>query len=61
MHIVEPEIFKFMHEGIYSMIDLYLKLAKDHDIYTLKHDEGYWIDMGTPESLNYVRKFLLMM
>jgi len=60
MHIVEPEIFNFMHDGIYSMIDLYLKLAREHDIYTLKHDEGYWIDMGTPESLEYVRKFLLM-
>jgi NDP-sugar pyrophosphorylase family protein len=58
MHIVEPEIFNYMHEGIYSMIDLYLKLAKEHQIYTLKHDEGYWIDVGTPESLDYVRKLL---
>ena len=58
MHIVEPEIFDYMHEGIYSMIDLYLKLAKEHPIYTLKHDEGYWIDVGTPESLDYVRKLL---
>ena len=60
MHIVEPEIFDYMNEGIYSMIDLYLKLAREHNIYTLKHDEGYWIDIGTPESLDYVRKFLLM-
>jgi len=59
MHIVEPEIFDYMNEGIYSMIDLYLKLAKDHNIFTLKHDEGYWIDVGTPESLDYVRKLLL--
>lgn len=59
MHIVEPEIFNYMHEGIYSMIDLYLELATDHKIYTLKHDEGYWIDVGTPESLDYVRKLLL--
>jgi NDP-sugar pyrophosphorylase family protein len=58
MHIVEPEIFNYMHEGIYSMIDLYLKLASEHNIYTLKHDEGYWIDIGTPESLDYVRKLL---
>lgn len=58
MHIVEPEIFKYMHEGIYSMIDLYLELAANHNIYTLKHDEGYWIDVGTPESLDYVRGFL---
>jgi NDP-sugar pyrophosphorylase family protein len=55
MHIAEPEIFNYMHDGIYSMIDLYLKLAADHDIYTLLHDEGYWIDVGTPESLDYVR------
>jgi NDP-sugar pyrophosphorylase family protein len=55
MHIVEPEIFNYMQEGIYSMIDLYLKLAADNKIYTLLHDEGYWIDVGTPESLEYVR------
>ena len=59
IHIVEPEIFNYMHEGIYSMIDLYLDLAVKHKIYTLKHDEGYWIDVGTPESLDYVRKLLL--
>jgi N-acetyl-alpha-D-muramate 1-phosphate uridylyltransferase len=58
IHIVEPEIFNYMSEGIYTMVDLYLKLAPEHDIFTLKHDEGYWIDMGTPESLEYVRKLL---
>jgi MurNAc alpha-1-phosphate uridylyltransferase len=58
MHIVEPKIFEYMHEGIYSMIDLYLKLAREHPIYTLKHNEGYWIDVGTPESLDYVRHLL---
>jgi NDP-sugar pyrophosphorylase family protein len=59
MHIVEPEILNYMHEGVYSMITLYLKLASEHKIYTLKHDEGYWIDVGTPESLEYVRKLFL--
>jgi NDP-sugar pyrophosphorylase family protein len=59
MHIVEPEIFNYMTEGIYTMIDLYLRLAGEHKIYTHKHDEGYWVDAGTPESLEYVRKLLL--
>lgn len=59
IHIVEPEIFSYMYEGIYSMVTLYLKLAREHNIYTLKHDEGYWIDIGTPESLDYVRKLLM--
>ena len=56
MHVAEPEIFNYMNEGIYSMVTLYLKLAAEHNIYTLEHDKGYWIDLGTPESLEYVRK-----
>jgi NDP-sugar pyrophosphorylase family protein len=58
MHIVEPEIFNYMHEGIYSMITLYLNLLPKHSVYTLKHDDGYWVDVGTPESLAYVRDLL---
>lgn len=58
MHIVEPEIFNYMKDGKYSMIDLYLELAADHKIHSLKHDEGYWVDIGTPESLERVRKLL---
>ena len=58
MHIVEPEIFNYMSEGIYTMITLYLSLAAEHNIYTLRRDEGYWVDVGTPESLEYVRKLL---
>ena len=58
IHIAEPEIFRYMQEGIYSMIKLYLKLAEDHNIYTLRHDDGYWVDIGTPDRLEYVRKLL---
>jgi N-acetyl-alpha-D-muramate 1-phosphate uridylyltransferase len=58
MHIVEPEIFNYMTEGIYTMIDLYLRLAAEHKIYTMRHDDGYWVDVGTPESLEHVRKLL---
>ena len=58
LHIVEPEIFNYMEEGIYSLIDLYLRLASELKIFTLKHDEGYWVDVGTPESLEYVRELL---
>jgi NDP-sugar pyrophosphorylase family protein len=58
MHIVEPEIFNYMYEGIYTLVELYLNLAGKHKIYTLTDDNGYWIDMGRAESLVYVRKFL---
>jgi NDP-sugar pyrophosphorylase family protein len=58
MHIAEPEIFSYMQPGIYSMIDLYLRLASEHRIFSLKHDDGYWVDVGTPESLDHVRGLL---
>jgi NDP-sugar pyrophosphorylase family protein len=58
IHIAEPEIFRYMQEGIYSMTKLYLKLAEDHNIYTLRHNDGYWVDIGTPDRLEYVRKLL---
>jgi NDP-sugar pyrophosphorylase family protein len=58
MHIVEPEIFNYMHEGKYTMTDLYLKLAGAHNIFTFRDDSGYWGDIGTPESLEYIRNIL---
>jgi NDP-sugar pyrophosphorylase family protein len=59
MHIVEPEIFKYMYAGVYTMTTLYLKLAADHKIFTFLDDSGYWGDIGTPESLDYVRALIL--
>jgi NDP-sugar pyrophosphorylase family protein len=58
VHVMEPEIFNYMKEGIYTFTTLYLELAEKHNIYTFKHDDGYWIDIGTPESLEHARKLL---
>ena len=55
MHIVEPEIFKYLYEGVYSIVDIYLSLAREHNIFTSKDDDGYWVDIGTPESLERAR------
>lgn len=57
LHIVEPEIFNYMDEGVYTMTTQYLKLAGEHNIYTYRHDEGFWADIGTPENLDQVRKY----
>ncbi len=56
MHIVEPEIFNYMEEGIYTMTDLYLSVAGEKNVFTYLDDSGYWGDIGTPESLEYARK-----
>ncbi len=56
MHIIDPEIFNYMSDGIYSMTPLYLRLASFHKIYTLLSDSGYWFNTGTPEILAEVRR-----
>jgi NDP-sugar pyrophosphorylase family protein len=58
IHIINPEIFKHMEEGVYSLTPLYLRLAKSYKIFTYSHDNGFWADIGTPENLEYVRKYM---
>lgn len=58
IHLIDPEIFKFLYEGVYSMTSVYLQLMNSHRINTYRYDEGYWYDIGTPENLEMVRKFL---
>ena len=58
IHIIDPEIFKYMTEGVYTMISLYLKLSSAHDIYTYRDNTGYWANVGTPEILQEVREML---
>ncbi len=58
LHIINPEIFKYMKAGKYTMTDVYLQLASDHDIYTYRYDSGYWGDIGTPENLEKIREML---
>lgn len=58
VQIIDPAIFRYMKEGIYTVIDLYLELAATGRIFTLRKDEGYWFNVGTPENLENVRTFL---
>lgn len=58
IHIIEPAIFNYLTEGIYSMTSVYLDLAAEHKIYTFKSNDGYWFDIGTPENLESARSFL---
>jgi NDP-sugar pyrophosphorylase family protein len=58
IQIIEPEIFKYMKDGIYTVVSLYLELAAAHNIYTYRCDDGYWFNVGTPENLESVRRFL---
>jgi NDP-sugar pyrophosphorylase family protein len=58
IHIVDPLIFGYMKEGVYSMTALYLQLASSHNIFTFRHDSDFWIDIGTPDKLDEAREML---
>ncbi len=58
IHIINPEIFRYMTEGVYTSTALYLQLASSHSIYTCLSDGGFWANVGTPEILEEVRAHL---
>lgn len=52
MHIIEPAIFPFIHqEGAFSIIDVYLHLAREHLIQAYPHTNDLWLDVGKPENI----------
>ncbi len=59
IQIIDPQIFKYMKNGIYTVVSLYLQLAASHTIFTYRHNDGYWFNVGTPENLENVRTFLI--
>ncbi len=60
IHIVQPEIFKMMPENErFSIIDLYLELAKTRKIMAFYDDSDLWIDVGKPEELEAARKIFV--
>ena len=57
IHIVQPEIFKLMpQEDKFSIIDLYLELAKTHVIKGYLDNSDIWMDLGKPEELAKARQ-----
>lgn len=47
IHVVSPEIFKYKPpEEIFSIVDWYLELAKNHKISGFGHDNSFWLDVG---------------
>lgn len=56
-HIIDPEIFRYMTDGIYTMTALYLHLAESHIINTYLENGGYWLTVGTIADLEAARQF----
>ncbi len=57
IHIISPKIFSMIkEEGKFSLIDLYLRLANDHNIMAFDHSDTKFIDVGKPESVAEAEK-----
>jgi NDP-sugar pyrophosphorylase family protein len=52
IHVIDPAIFDLVTEtGVFSLIDLYLRLAKENVILGFEHDETEWFEFGRIENL----------
>lgn len=52
IHLIHPELFNLMSEtGVFSITDVYLRLAKQHAIRLFDVSDKTWFDIGTPEQL----------
>jgi NDP-sugar pyrophosphorylase family protein len=52
IHLIHPELFNLMSEtGVFSITEVYLRLAAQHDIRLFDVSDRKWFDIGTPEQL----------
>lgn len=59
INIVSTKLTDLITEqGYCDLIDIYLRLASDHHIYTFEHQNGFWFNVGKPEQLKEVSDFL---
>ncbi len=59
IHIINPSIFDLIKEkGKFSIIDVYLRLAKDNRIIGFSNNNFLWIDVGKKENLIKANKII---
>ncbi len=57
IHIINTKIFSLMKlDGKFSMVDLYLDLARENSIKSFDHSFSKFIDVGKPESIPLAEK-----
>ena len=59
IQIIEPRIFPLITEtGSFSIIQMYLRLARDHEIYGYQDKSDLWMDLGKPDQLTEAEKII---
>ncbi len=57
IQLLHPHFLDLITEtGKFSIIDTYLRLAPDHPIYAVPHDDSHWLDVGKPHNLDFARE-----
>lgn len=60
IHIIQKEIFELLtEEGKFSMVDVYLRLCKQHAVLGYDHSGGILVDVGKPEAIAEAEKYFL--
>ena len=58
-HILDAKLLSFLPDKeVFSIINTYLELSKQHTIAGFLHNNDYWFDIGTPEKLANLELFL---
>jgi NDP-sugar pyrophosphorylase family protein len=57
IHLIDPKLLGLIKmEGVFSIVDLYLGLCKEHKIQCWRDNQSKWIDVGTIENLKLAEK-----
>jgi len=60
IHLVQPELLELItEEGKFPIMDLYLRLAKDHSIKAFIDQSDLWMDLGKPDQLLAAEKLFM--
>jgi NDP-sugar pyrophosphorylase family protein len=52
IHVISPELLDLIEEtGVFSITDVYLRLAQEYSIQGFDHSEGTWFDCGKYEEI----------
>jgi len=60
IHVISPSIFNQITEtGKFSIVELYLRLAKENKITGFKDTSDFWLDLGKPGQIAMAEEFLI--
>ncbi|MDA3882656.1 MAG: nucleotidyltransferase family protein [Bacteroidales bacterium] len=59
IQIINPDFFNLIYEtGSFSIMDIYLRLAKENSIKAFNHTEDFWLDVGKFNEIKHVEQLL---